>query len=32
MVKTALGNATRKVPVKKMVISLSGEVLTEEWT
>lgn len=32
MVKAALGNATRKVPVKKMVIGLSGEVLTEEWT
>ncbi len=31
MVKTALGNATRKVPVKKMIIGLAGEVLTEEW-
>lgn len=31
MVKAALGNATRKVPVKKMIIGLAGEVLTEEW-
>lgn len=31
MVKAALANASRKVPVKKMVIGLTGEVLTEEW-
>jgi hypothetical protein len=31
MVKAALANATRKVPVKKMVIGLTGDVLTEEW-
>jgi NAD-dependent dihydropyrimidine dehydrogenase PreA subunit len=31
MVKAALANATRKVPVKKMVVGLTGEVLTEEW-
>jgi NAD-dependent dihydropyrimidine dehydrogenase PreA subunit len=31
MVRTALGNATRKVPVKEMVIAINGEVLKEEW-
>jgi NAD-dependent dihydropyrimidine dehydrogenase PreA subunit len=31
MVKTALGNASRKVPVKKMIVGISGEVLQEEW-
>jgi len=31
MVKTALTNASRKVPVKKMIISISGDVLQEEW-
>jgi NAD-dependent dihydropyrimidine dehydrogenase PreA subunit len=31
MVKAALNNASRKVPVKKMVVSLSGEVMVEEW-
>jgi NAD-dependent dihydropyrimidine dehydrogenase PreA subunit len=31
MVKNALSNASRKVPLKKMIISLSGEVLNEEW-
>ena len=31
MVKTALAKATRKVPVKKMVVALNGDVLTEEW-
>jgi NAD-dependent dihydropyrimidine dehydrogenase PreA subunit len=31
MVRAALANASRKVPVKKMVVSLTGEVLAEEW-
>jgi NAD-dependent dihydropyrimidine dehydrogenase PreA subunit len=31
MVKNAISGASRKVPVKKMIISLSGEVLNEEW-
>ena len=31
MVKTALTNASRKVPVKKMIIGISGDVLQEEW-
>ena len=31
MVKNALTQASRKVPVKKMIISLAGETLTEEW-
>lgn len=31
MVNTALANASRKVPVKKMIISLSGQVLQEDW-
>ncbi|MBP1667297.1 MAG: 4Fe-4S ferredoxin [Bacteroidetes bacterium] len=31
MVKTALSRASRKVPVKQMIISISGEVLKEEW-
>ncbi len=31
MVKTALGNATRKVPVKEMIIAINGEVLKDEW-
>lgn len=31
MVKTALVNATRKVPVKKMIVGINGEVLQEEW-
>lgn len=31
MVKNALSNASRKVPVKQMIISLSGEVLNEDW-
>jgi NAD-dependent dihydropyrimidine dehydrogenase PreA subunit len=32
MVRIALSKASRKVPVKQMVISLSGEVLNEDWT
>ena len=32
LVKTALAHAGRKVPVKKVVVSVKGEVLSEEWT
>lgn len=31
MVKAASARASRKVPVKEMIISISGEVLKEEW-
>jgi len=31
LVQMALENATRKVPVKAIVVSASGEVLSEEW-
>jgi NAD-dependent dihydropyrimidine dehydrogenase PreA subunit len=31
MVRTALSGASRKVPVKKMIVGISGEVLQEEW-
>jgi len=31
MVQTAVSQASRKVPVKQMVISVQGEVLAEEW-
>ena len=31
MTKNALSRASRKVPVKQMIISLTGEVLTEDW-
>ena len=31
MVKAALANALRKVPVKKIIIGISGQVLQEEW-
>lgn len=31
MVKTALTKAERKVPVKKMIVGINGEVLQEEW-
>jgi NAD-dependent dihydropyrimidine dehydrogenase PreA subunit len=31
MVRTALGNASRKVPVKKIIVGISGNVLQEEW-
>jgi hypothetical protein len=31
MVKNASSNSSRKVPVKKMIITLSGEVLNEDW-
>lgn len=31
MVQTALANASRKAPVKKMIVGINGEVLREEW-
>jgi len=31
MVRAALSNASRKVPVKKLVVGINGEVLHEEW-
>jgi len=31
LVQMALQNATRKVPVKAVIVSASGEVLSEEW-
>ena len=31
MVRTALSNASRKVPVKKMIVGINGKVLQEEW-
>ena len=31
MVKAALANAARKVPVKQMIVGINGEVLEEEW-
>lgn len=31
MVRAALANASRKVPVKKMIVGINGEVLMEEW-
>jgi NAD-dependent dihydropyrimidine dehydrogenase PreA subunit len=31
MVRTALAAASRKVPVKKLIIGINGEVLQEEW-
>jgi ferredoxin len=31
MVRTAQGIASRKVPVKKMIVGITGEVLQEEW-
>jgi hypothetical protein len=31
MVRQALSKASRKVPVKQLIISLSGEVLKEDW-
>lgn len=31
MVKTAQQNATRKVPVRKVVVALQGEILSDEW-
>jgi NAD-dependent dihydropyrimidine dehydrogenase PreA subunit len=31
MVRSALSRASRKVPVKQLIVSLSGEILKEEW-
>jgi ferredoxin len=31
MVRSALANASRKVPVKQMLVGINGEVLQEEW-
>jgi NAD-dependent dihydropyrimidine dehydrogenase PreA subunit len=31
MVRKSLDNASRKVPVKKMIVAISGELLQEEW-
>jgi NAD-dependent dihydropyrimidine dehydrogenase PreA subunit len=31
MVKTALGTASRKVPIKKMIVGINGELLKEDW-
>ncbi|MGD0756456.1 MAG: 4Fe-4S binding protein [Bacteroidales bacterium] len=31
MVRTAMGNASRKVPVKKIIVGINGEVLQDEW-
>jgi hypothetical protein len=31
MVRTALAGSSRKVPVKKMIVGINGEVLQEEW-
>ncbi len=31
MVKSALASATRKVPVKQLIVGINGEVLEEEW-
>jgi len=31
MIRSALARASRKVPVKQIMISIEGEVLAEEW-
>ena len=31
LVRRALANSSRKVPVKQLIISISGEVISEEW-
>jgi NAD-dependent dihydropyrimidine dehydrogenase PreA subunit len=31
MVRTALADSARKVPVKRMIVGINGEVLQEEW-
>jgi NAD-dependent dihydropyrimidine dehydrogenase PreA subunit len=31
MVRAAMANASRKVPVKQMIVGIGGEVLEEEW-
>jgi NAD-dependent dihydropyrimidine dehydrogenase PreA subunit len=32
MVRSAMANSHRKVPVKKLIIGINGEILQEEWT
>lgn len=31
MVKTALANSSRKVPVKKIIVGIAGNLISEEW-
>jgi NAD-dependent dihydropyrimidine dehydrogenase PreA subunit len=31
MVKTALTNSSRKVPVRKIIVGISGEIIQDEW-
>jgi hypothetical protein len=31
MVKSAHANASRKVPVKQMIVGINGEVMQEDW-
>jgi len=31
MVNSALANASRKIPLKKMIVGIEGEILKEEW-
>jgi NAD-dependent dihydropyrimidine dehydrogenase PreA subunit len=31
IVRTAMTNASRKVPIKRMIVGINGEVLQEEW-
>jgi hypothetical protein len=31
MVKGALSKSSRKVPVKQMIVGISGDILKEEW-
>jgi NAD-dependent dihydropyrimidine dehydrogenase PreA subunit len=31
MVRTALGSSSRKVPVKKIIVGINGEILQEDW-
>jgi hypothetical protein len=31
MAKQSLANASRKVPLKKIIVGINGEILQEEW-
>ncbi len=31
MAQTAVSNASRKIPVKKTVVGIRGDILSEEW-
>jgi len=31
MAKQALANSSRKVPLKKIIVGINGEILQEEW-